>query len=108
MMLCGVIYLRLFKNQNIFKLCIFVLFNANKFVHYNGSSMMHPAVFQTSACHDVTSRGYSGGETAVLLSKADCQFGENLKRKYLQGYRTSTLGFLQWSHLREIFSLKRC
>lgn len=32
---------------------------------------MHSAVFQTCGCHDVTSRGYSGGETAVLLSKAE-------------------------------------
>lgn len=60
-----------------------------KVVHYNGSSTMHAAVFQTCACHDVASRDHSGGETAVLLSKADCQFREKVEGKYLQGYQTT-------------------
>lgn len=80
MVLCGVLYLRLFKIKT-FSSFVYVFFlMPTKVIHYNGSSMMHPAVFQTCACHDVTSRGYSGGETSVLLSKAEtANLGKNWK-----------------------------
>lgn len=63
-----------------------------KVVHYNGSSMLHPAVFQICTCHGVTSRSYSGGETAVLLFKAEtASLGEVWKGSICKDSRPAPL-----------------
>lgn len=78
-----------------------------KVIHYNGSSMMHPAVFQTCACLDVTSRSYSGGETSVLLSKAEtANLGKIWKGSICKDTRSAPLDSSSGLILGRLFHLK--
>lgn len=69
--------------------------------------MLHPAVFQTCACHDVTSRSYSGGETAVLLSKAEtATLGKTRKGSICKDTRLAPLASPSGLFLGRLFHLQ--
>lgn len=100
-------YLRLFKIKTFSSFVYLFFLMLTKAVHYNGSCMLHPAVFQTCACHDVTSRGYSGGETAVLLSKAEtANLGNIWKGSIYKGTRSAPLASSCGLILGKLFHLQ--
>lgn len=107
MVVCGVLYFKLIKIRPFANFIVLFFLMPTKVARYNGSSMMHPAVWQACACRGVASTSYSGGDATVLLPKVEtANLGKRWQGNGCKGTRPALLASSSSLILERLFHLE--